>query len=121
MGEAAKLPASAASLSAAGWLNVPVSNGKGIIVQWGRFLSMTSATEMVFNLPVAFPNGIFAAVAAHDAASQYTRPTVYAVSLSGLSKITASATVLNAQTEGGSVTRGSNGSACYGFYIVIGY
>lgn len=121
LGEAAKLPASAASLSAAGWLNVPVSNGKGIIIQWGRFLSMTSATEMVFNLPVAFPNGIFAAIASHDAASQYTRPTVYAVSLSGLSKITASATVLNAQTEGGSVTRGSNGSACYGFYIVIGY
>ncbi|MGQ3906544.1 phage tail-collar fiber domain-containing protein, partial [Mixta calida] len=41
LGEAAKLPASTASLSAAGWLNVPVSNGKGIIVQWGRFLSMT--------------------------------------------------------------------------------
>ncbi|WP_146107483.1 gp53-like domain-containing protein [Mixta calida] len=120
LGEAAKLPAPTAALTGAGWLNIPLSNGAAIMIQWGRFTSLTSGMEVTVDLPVAFPNNIFSAVATHDNSGHFARPTIYSITVLSRTQVKASATMLDAATVGGNVTRGANGSACYGRYILIG-
>jgi hypothetical protein len=46
-----------ASLAASGYQKLP----SGLIIQWGAIVSQAANTSTVFNLPIAFPNGIAAA------------------------------------------------------------
>lgn len=93
---------------------------KDFIIQWGSLSPLTSGGSIEIKLPIAFPTTAMSAVAVHDNASHWTRPTIYSLSTTSKTTLTASATVLNAGTVGGNVTRGSDITACYGRYIAIG-
>ncbi|EAT3775317.1 hypothetical protein EQ442_23900, partial [Salmonella enterica] len=65
-GEAAKMEAATAQVSVNGWLYIPVSGNRKILVQW---LVLTSPTIdisggeidiMSFSWPIAFPSGVLA-------------------------------------------------------------
>ncbi len=120
MGDGAKLPAAQALFSGTGWLNIPVEGSADIMIQWGRWTSLNSGMEITVDLPVAFPNNIFSAVATHDNSGHFARPTIYSISVVSRTQIKASATMLSAPIVGGNVTRGADGAACYGRYILIG-
>ena len=49
-----------------------------------------------------------------------TRPTVYAITTTSRTTITATATCLDAGSVGATVTRSSDDTACYGRYFAIG-
>ncbi|MDM7104268.1 hypothetical protein QUH18_27630, partial [Klebsiella pneumoniae] len=66
LGEAAKMEAATAQVSVNGWLYIPVSGNRKILVQW---LVLTSPTIdisggeidiMSFSWPIAFPSGVLA-------------------------------------------------------------
>ncbi|CAH6661968.1 phage tail protein [Pseudocitrobacter vendiensis] len=66
LGEAAKLAAATGSLSASGWLKIPIFGGASVILQWGK-VALTATLNSgaavkgydgvtVFNYPISFPN-----------------------------------------------------------------
>ncbi|MDV5633324.1 phage tail protein [Enterobacter cloacae] len=54
LGEAAKMEAATAKIGANGWLYIPVSGGKKMLLQWGL---LTGASNYSFKFPIAFPVG----------------------------------------------------------------
>ncbi|MDI7662508.1 hypothetical protein QLZ26_20750, partial [Cronobacter universalis] len=54
LGEAAKMEAATAQIGANGWLYIPVSGGKEMLLQWGL---LTGASNYSFKFPIAFPVG----------------------------------------------------------------
>ncbi len=112
------------SLGSAGYAIFPIIiNGvrKTLIMQWGKLVPLTSGSTVDVNLPIAFPTAIMQAYATHDNEEHAARPTVYAIGATSRSTITATATQLTAGSAGATVTRGSDGTACYGRYFAIGY
>lgn len=112
------------SLGSAGYAIFPIMiNGvrKTLIMQWGKLVPLTSGSTVGVNLPIAFPTAIMQAYATHDNEEHAARPTVYAIGATSRSTITATATQLTAGSAGATVTRGSDGAACYGRYFAIGY
>ena len=93
---------------------------RDFIIQWGSLAPLTSGGSVEVKLPIAFPTAAMQAVAVHDNASHWTRPTIYSLTTTSKTTLTASATVLNAGVVGGNVTRGSDITSCYGRYIAIG-
>jgi hypothetical protein len=60
LGEAAKMEAANAQIGANGWLYIPLSGGKKMLLQWGL---LTGASNYSFKFPIAFPVGGFCLVA----------------------------------------------------------
>jgi hypothetical protein len=59
LGEAAKLPAITALISANGWVTIPTANNQKLIVQWGSALSGNSnSIGLGVNFPIPFPNTV---------------------------------------------------------------
>lgn len=54
LGEAAKMEAATAQIGANGWLYIPVTGGKKMLLQWGL---LTGASNYSFKFPIAFPVG----------------------------------------------------------------
>ncbi|ENN7107111.1 hypothetical protein ACAH57_003873 [Escherichia coli] len=93
---------------------------KTFIMQWGLLTPLKSGGYVNINLPVAFPTMVMQAYATHDNATLNTRPTVYAITTTSRTTITATATCLDAGSVGATVTRSSDDTACYGRYFAIG-
>ncbi|MCR1319950.1 phage tail protein [Enterobacter soli] len=66
LGEAAKMAAATGSLSASGWLKIPIAGGASVILQWGK-VALTATLNSgaavkgydgvtAFNYPISFPN-----------------------------------------------------------------
>jgi|GEM_PF-2954915 len=104
------------SFGATGWQKLP----SGLILQWGTLTPLNSGSTMEIKLPIAFPNATMQAFATHDNANHATRPTIYAISSTSRTTVTATATCLSATAVGATVTRGYD-TACYGRYLAIGY
>ncbi|HBE6735201.1 TPA: hypothetical protein KML83_000236 [Escherichia coli] len=112
------------SLGSAGYATFPILiNGvrQTFIMQWGILTPLRSGGTVDINLPIAFPTAAMQAYATHDNTTQITRPTVYAISTTSRTTITATAICLNAESVGAAATRSSDEVACYGRYFVIGY
>lgn len=111
------------SMGGTGYAIFPMMIGgarKTFIMQWGSLMPLKSGGSVDINLPVAFPTMVMQAYATHDNATQNTRPTVYAITTTSRTTITATATCLNAGSVGATVTRSSDDTACYGRYFAIG-
>ncbi|MFC7508356.1 phage tail protein [Pantoea stewartii] len=111
------------SLGGSGYAIFPMMIGgarKTFIMQWGSLSPLKSGGTIDINLPIAFPTIVMQAYATHDNATQSTRPTVYAISTTSRTTITATATCLSAGSVGATVTRSSDDTACYGRYLAIG-
>lgn len=54
LGEAAKMEAATAQIGANGWIYIPVTGGKKMLLQWGL---LTGASNYSFKFPIAFPVG----------------------------------------------------------------
>ncbi|EPJ7186842.1 gp53-like domain-containing protein [Citrobacter amalonaticus] len=123
LGDIALAGIATGALGGGGYAIFPLIVGddrKDFIIQWGSLAPLTSGGSIEVKLPIAFPTTAMSAVAVHDNASHWTRPTIYSVTTTSKTTLTASATVLNAGVVGGNVTRGSDITACYGRYIAIG-
>lgn len=66
LGEAARMAAATGSLSASGWLKIPIAGGASVILQWGK-VALTATLNSgaavkgydgvtAFNYPISFPN-----------------------------------------------------------------
>ncbi|WP_426736887.1 gp53-like domain-containing protein [Enterobacter cloacae complex sp. 397G4] len=55
MGEGAKLPAATGTLATPGWITLPLSGGRDLIIQWGIVTNGGSGTAGNAQLPIAFP------------------------------------------------------------------
>ena len=123
LGEAALAGVSTGVLGGGGYAIFPLIIAgvrRAFIIQWGSLAPLTSGSSVEITLPIAFPTTAMSAVAVHDNYQHWTRPTIYSVTTSSRTTLTASATVLNAGVVGGNITRGSDVSSCYGRYIAIG-
>jgi phage-related tail fiber protein len=112
------------AMGASGYAILPMMIGstrRTFIIQWGSLSPLKSGNTVEISLPVAFPNLFMQAFATHDNATQFTRPTVYALSTTSRTVLSATATCLNAPAVGAGVTRSSDDAACFGRYIAIGY
>lgn len=112
------------SLGSAGYATFPILISgvrQTFIMQWGILTPLRSGGTVDINLPIAFPTAAMQAYATHDNATQITRPTVYAISTTSRTTITATAICLNTESVGAAATRSSDEVACYGRYFVIGY
>ena len=111
------------SMGETGYAVFPMMIGgarKTFIMQWGLLTPLKSGGYVNINLPVAFPTMVMQAYATHDNATLNTRPTVYAITTTSRTTITATATCLDAGSVGATVTRSSDDTACYGRYFAIG-
>ncbi|ELD68283.1 phage protein [Escherichia coli KTE233] len=111
------------SMGGTGYAIFPMMIGgarKTFIMQWGLLTPLKSGGYVNINLPVAFPTMVMQAYATHDNATLNTRPTVYAITTTSRTTITATATCLDAGSVGATVTRSSDDTACYGRYFAIG-
>ncbi|HGG1806716.1 phage tail protein [Escherichia coli] len=111
------------SMGETGYAIFPMMIGgarKTFIMQWGLLTPLKSGGYVNINLPVAFPTMVMQAYATHDNATLNTRPTVYAITTTSRTTITATATCLDAGSVGATVTRSSDDTACYGRYFAIG-
>ena len=111
------------SMGGTGYAIFPMIIGgarKTFIMQWGLLTPLKSGGYVNINLPVAFPTMVMQAYATHDNATLNTRPTVYAITTTSRTTITATATCLDAGSVGATVTRSSDDTACYGRYFAIG-
>ena len=111
------------SMGETGYAIFPMMIGgarKTFIMQWGLLTPLKSGDYVNINLPVAFPTMVMQAYATHDNATLNTRPTVYAITTTSRTTITATATCLDAGSVGATVTRSSDDTACYGRYFAIG-
>ena len=111
------------SMGGTGYAIFPMMSGgapKTFIMQWGLLTPLKSGGYVNINLPVAFPTMVMQAYATHDNATLNTRPTVYAITTTSRTTITATATCLDAGSVGATVTRSSDDTACYGRYFAIG-
>ncbi|WP_449547237.1 gp53-like domain-containing protein, partial [Lelliottia amnigena] len=112
------------AMGTSGYAILPMMIGstrRTFIIQWGSLSPLKSGNTVEISLPVAFPNLFMQAFATHDNATQFTRPTVYALSTTSRTVLSATATCLNAPAVGAGVTRSSDDAACFGRYIAIGY
>ena len=112
------------SLGSAGYATFPILISgvrQTFIMQWGILTPLRSGGTVDINLPIAFPTAAMQAYATHDNTTQITRPTVYAISTTSRTTITATAICLNTESVGAAATRSSDEVACYGRYFVIGY
>ncbi|WP_225568329.1 gp53-like domain-containing protein [Escherichia coli] len=112
------------SLGSAGYATFPILISgvrQTFIMQWGTLTPLRSGGTVDINLPIAFPTAAMQAYATHDNTTQITRPTVYAISTTSRTTITATAICLNTESVGAAATRSSDEVACYGRYFVIGY
>ncbi|CTP95298.1 Phage tail fiber protein [Escherichia coli] len=112
------------SMGGTGYAIFPMMIGgarKTFIMQWGLLTPLRSGGTVDINLPIAFPTAAMQAYATHDNTTQITRPTVYAISTTSRTTITATAICLNTDSVGAAATRSSDEVACYGRYFVIGY
>lgn len=112
------------SLGSAGYATFPILISgvrQTFIMQWGILTPLRSGGTVDINLPIAFPTMVMQAYATHDNTTQITRPTVYAISTTSRTTITATAICLNTESVGAAATRSSDEVACYGRYFVIGY
>lgn len=110
-------------LGGGGYVIFPLIVGgvrRDFIIQWGSLAPLTSGNIVEVTLPIAFPTTAMSAVAVHDNATHWSRPTIYSVTTSGRTSLTASAMSLNAGAVGGYVTRGGDATPCFGRYIAIG-
>ena len=111
------------SMGETGYAIFPMMIGgarKTFIMQWGLLTPLKSGGYVNINLPVAFPTMVMQAYATHDNTTLNTRPTVYAITTTSRTTITATATCLDAGSVGATVTRSSDDTACYGRYFAIG-
>jgi hypothetical protein len=112
------------SLGSAGYATFPILISgvrQTFIMQWGILTPLRSGGTVDINLPIAFPTAAMQAYATHDNTTQITRPTVYAISTTSRTTITATAICLTTESVGAAATRSSDEVACYGRYFVIGY
>ncbi|EHT4047261.1 phage tail protein [Escherichia coli] len=112
------------SMGSAGYAIFPLmiaGSRKTFVMQWGSLSPLKSGGSVDINLPIAFPTSFSQAFAIHDNALHWTRPTIYAISTTSRTTLTAAATCLTAGTVGGTVTRSTDDTACYGRYLAIGY
>lgn len=124
LGEVSAAGVATGAMGASGYAILPMMTGstrRTFIIQWGSLSPLKSGNTVEISLPVAFPNLFMQAFATHDNATQFTRPTVYALSTTSRTVLSATATCLNAPAVGAGVTRSSDDAACFGRYIAIGY
>ncbi|WP_449545877.1 phage tail protein [Lelliottia amnigena] len=124
LGEVGAAGVATGAMGASGYAILPMMTGstrRTFIIQWGSLSPLKSGNTVEISLPVAFPNLFMQAFATHDNATQFTRPTVYALSTTSRTVLSATATCLNAPAVGAGVTRSSDDAACFGRYIAIGY
>ncbi|MET6407409.1 phage tail protein [Enterobacter hormaechei] len=55
LGEGAKLPAATGTLATPGWITLPLSGGRDLIIQWGIVTNGGSGISGNAQLPIAFP------------------------------------------------------------------
>lgn len=124
LGEVGAAGVATGAMGTSGYAIFPMMIGsirRTFIIQWGSLSPLKSGNTVEISLPVAFPNLFMQAFATHDNATQFTRPTVYALSTTSRTVLSATATCLNAPAVGVGVTRSSDDAACFGRYIAIGY
>jgi hypothetical protein len=124
LGEVGAAGVATGAMGTSGYAILPMMTGstrRTFIIQWGSLSPLKSGNTVEISLPVAFPNLFMQAFATHDNATQFTRPTVYALSTTSRTVLSATATCLNAPAVGAGVTRSSDDAACFGRYIAIGY
>ncbi|EGQ6359120.1 phage tail protein [Escherichia coli] len=112
------------SMGETGYAIFPMMIGgtrKTFIMQWGMLTLLRSGGTVDINLPIAFPTMVMQAYATHDNVIQTARPTVYAISPTSRTTITATAMSLRADSVDAAVTRSSDSDLCYGRYLAIGY